>query len=53
MAAQVVSGDRARCAGASDAELATLIRHAVWWKPLRHGISDDDSTVRPMSAIGG
>jgi cyclic pyranopterin phosphate synthase len=40
-------------AGASDAELATLIRHAVWRKPLRHGISDDDSTLRPMSAIGG
>ena len=42
-------------AGASDAELATLWRDAMWRKPAGHGIDDPGfaQPVRPMSAIGG
>ena len=47
---------RARCAqGASDAELAELIRQAVRAKPAGHGINAPGfrQPDRPMSAIGG
>ena len=42
-------------AGASDEELATLWRAAMWGKAKGHGINDDGFAQpdRPMSAIGG
>lgn len=42
-------------AGASDDDLAEVIRAAVWQKELKHGINDDGFTppARTMSAIGG
>jgi cyclic pyranopterin phosphate synthase len=42
-------------AGASEAELARLVRAAVWAKPAGHGIGQPGFTppARPMSAIGG
>lgn len=42
-------------AGASDAELAELIRAEMWAKKRGHGIGDPDfvQPSRPMSAIGG
>jgi cyclic pyranopterin phosphate synthase len=41
--------------GASDAELATLWREAMWRKPAGHGINGPTfaQPARPMSAIGG
>ena len=41
--------------GASDAEIAGLIRDAVWRKELRHRVGEPGfvQPVRPMSAIGG
>lgn len=42
-------------AGASDVELATRWRRAMWGKKAGHGIDDPDflQPERPMSAIGG
>jgi cyclic pyranopterin phosphate synthase len=42
-------------AGASDAELARIIRDAVWVKPAGHGMADPSWTYagRTMSRIGG
>ncbi|RTE49205.1 GTP 3',8-cyclase MoaA [Actinobaculum sp. 352] len=42
-------------AGASDAELAEIWRHAMWGKQAGHGMDDPAflQPTRPMSAIGG
>ena len=42
-------------AGASDAELAAVIRDAVWRKELKHHVGEPGfcQPLRTMSAIGG